>query len=325
MNNGLAVDIGGSHISLAYIDELARSSAIARLDMVSVDESDRWRWITDQILDYAGGCGVDLQNVVISYPGPVSSDGQAGLAPTVSRDLGAASDMIAGLKKALGVPINLINDLACAAMYLGSKRTARRLLVVSVSSGIGAKVYVGEHGGGQVICDSEIAGEIGHLPVNFELHVPCDCGEINHLQSIASGRGIERVAKLDPTLKDVFRHEGFDVRKGINESLIFPAARRGENWATNLVKNCARPLACSLLPAICCLDATEVVIIGGVIAHGGDVYEAAFREALNEMTKGSALGRRFQEVISFERTTNESCLYGALVYSRNLLVACPCS
>ena len=312
---GLGVDIGGSHISLGLIDREGVISCTTRLDMNSVGEGQRWAWICDQVLSYVatvtGGVGV----VVVSYPGPVSVGMQLGSAPTVSRNIAGARAMMATLRDRLSVSVVPINDIACASFHIGSQRKSQRLLVVSVSSGIGAKVFVGNGVSGEVISESMIAGEIGHFPIAFDLRVECDCLEINHLQAVASGRGIERVARLvyGNRLNDV---KGERSHAGqVTEECVFPAARRKEEWALDVLSKCVRPLVVSILPVIACLDVTEVVFIGGVVAHGGPVYEAVVRQGIDKCVANTEWRYHIQSLIAFERSTNESCLLGALGYA----------
>lgn len=300
----IAIDIGGGHISLARVDEDEPGLAIHRIDMVRIPASERWNWIEEQIFEFSPP---SIDGVFISYPGPVAADGTLGPAPTVTNS-GTGQGLVRRLSERLKTKVGVQNDLACAALHFGTTLKSKRCVVVSVSSGIGSKAYVD----GGVVCDSLIAGEIGHLPVDFSSQVPCDCGEMNHLQAIASGRGFERVARIRSGIPDL----GVPSNEISNESSIFPSARGGEAWAMRLLIDCTKPLVKMLLPVVCCLDLTDLVFVGGVIVHGGDVYEKAFWSAFEEIGCPEFVKDRMQKVVLFERSTNESCLLGAVAYAR---------
>ena len=88
-----------------------------------------------------------------------------------------------------------LNDVSAAAWYLSSRTRARRFLVVTVSSGIGSKLFDRDHPAG-VIDDPPYAGEIGHVVVDPGDDAPlCGCGGRGHLGAISSGRGTERLAR----------------------------------------------------------------------------------------------------------------------------------
>src|SRR5262249_43283408 len=86
----------------------------------------------------------------------------------------------------------VLNDVS-AAGYWYVRDPRECFCVVTVSSGIGNKIFLG---GLPVVGRRGRGGEIGHLRVDFSDEAPkCDCGGWGHLGSIASGRGTLALAR----------------------------------------------------------------------------------------------------------------------------------
>lgn len=108
--------------------------------------------------------------------------------------------MAGELERVTRRPVVMLNDLSAAAWHLAESTPLNRFLVVTVSSGIGSKIFGRCHPLG-VIDDLPYAGEIGHVVVDESSDtLVCDCGGRGHLGAIASGRGIERSARRQAAL-----------------------------------------------------------------------------------------------------------------------------
>ena len=116
-------------------------------------------------------------------------------------------------------------------------------MVVTISSGIGSKIFDRKHPSG-VIDSPAWAGEIGHVIADESPDAPrCDCGGLGHLGAIASGRGIERAARRcamgEP---DSFARSMCAVLYGAtaftlnNEEHIVPAAMSGDKWCLEVIR-----------------------------------------------------------------------------------------
>ena len=99
----------------------------------------------------------------------------------------------------------VVNDVtALLAPYMSSASFGKTLLV-TVSTGIGSRLY--DHTRRRIPYDPKygVQGEIGHLTVTFEIdgkiiNRKCDCGGRNHLNAFASGRGVAQILKTLPVL-----------------------------------------------------------------------------------------------------------------------------
>src|SRR5205085_10876403 len=132
------------------------------------------------------------------------------------------------------------------------------------------------------------AGEIGHAKVEHAADVPrCDCGGVGHLGGIASGRGIERYARLVAARDEKrFSASACAQRFGAsadtlnNEHHLAPAAALGDAWALDVISQCTRPLARALVSTALAVGLEKVIIIGGFALQLGSVYLDVLRPLL---------------------------------------------
>lgn len=193
-------DLGGTHLRLGLgfsSGEVARLRK-ARLEAAGdgVPGNSVWQVIHDQVelyLDSVSNLITAETPIVLAFPGPVDSEGSILRAPTL---VGSTHNVpnVDQISQRLGRRVHVLNDLAAAAWYFRDQSPGRAM-VVTVSSGIGSKVFDRNHPG-FVFDTPPFSGEIGHLVVDRDPQAPvCDCGERGHLGAIASGRGIERSAR----------------------------------------------------------------------------------------------------------------------------------
>ena len=196
---GLVFDLGGTHLRCAIATDRGAlvNSTKERLATVSdgLEPAEVWRDIRARLAAYVAK-NIDKtpagSPIVISFPGPIGKDSVALQAPTLTGSNAEVPDLRAELKELSDRPVHLLNDLSASAWHL-STYIPGRFLVVTVSSGIGSKIFDPAVG---VLDDVAFAGEIGHSVADSSPDaVRCDCGGRGHLGAIASGRGIERRAR----------------------------------------------------------------------------------------------------------------------------------
>jgi predicted NBD/HSP70 family sugar kinase len=281
----LAFDLGGTHLRGAVVDRDGALNAPFRMRLPRMDAgcSNReiWATVVAAIIDYEK-CNRELlppaAPVVIAFPGPISGQRQILQAPTVSGS-NAAPDLAAEIERATGRQAYLLNDVSAAAWHFAESTAATRFLVVTVSSGIGSKVFDRQHAK-QVLDDAGFAGEIGHLVVDDTPDaLRCDCGGKGHLGAIASGRGIERSARrrAERNIADFQRTLPGQAVAGdssmlTNEAHLVPAALAGDPWTWGVIEDCTRPLARTLVSVILANGLDHVFVMGGFAQALGDAY-----------------------------------------------------
>ena len=228
--------------------------------------------IVSEIEAYIAEAGSRVQSseaIVVSFPGPIAKQ-RALDAPTLfGKAVGELPDFAGELRRRTGRSVRLLNDVSAACWCLSQQTTVDRFLVVTVSSGIGSKIFDRQHPIG-VLDDPPYGGEFGHYVVDPDPDaLMCDCGGRGHLGGIASGRGVERTAQRklgNPGLT--------------NEADIGPAILRGDAWAVDVLRQCTEPLARTMLAVLLAAGLEKIFIIGGFAQSLGVVYVNLLNELL---------------------------------------------
>lgn len=318
----LAFDLGGTYLRSAVI---ARDGVLQRVYKQTVrnitdDLSDGkvWSAITNAILGYESACRTSVAEstpIVLAFPGPIAADRSILQAPTLAGSV-PVEDIAGHVKLKTSRPVHLLNDVSSAAWHFAEHSSAHRFLVVTVSSGIGSKIY--DRGVGRVLDDPPYAGEIGHYVVDDGSDaLYCDCGSQGHLGGIASGRGIERAARRHAERdKEAFLWSmAAELAEGrpevlTNEEHLVPAALAGDPWTWNLIETCTRPLARTILATIMVAGLDRVFIIGGFAESLGRAYHQLLSRLVVDCSRYAVMGDRLNDVIHVAASEEDACLKG---------------
>jgi glucokinase len=164
---------------------------------------------------------------------------------------------------------NDVNVAALGTTPLLPPRQAGDLAYLSIGTGLAAGLVLdgrlrrGVHGA---------AGEVGHLSVDPH-GLPCSCGQVGCLETIASGSAIEAAwPSADPAGPAVD---------------LFAAAEAGDTKAVDVVRRFAAAVATTI--RVLCLTAdVESVVLGGGVAQVGEPLLEAVRAQLYVQAAGSA-------------------------------------
>jgi glucokinase len=310
--SALVFDLGGTHLrcGVASAGAVQRRRKRRIQNFLHGSEPERIASnIAAQIETYIAETAAEMSPprdpIVFSFPGPIDKHGTTLDAPTVfGNTRGLLPDLPGELRRRTGREVYLLNDVSAAAWSLSRRTTVNRFMVVTVSSGIGSKVFDRAHPRG-VIDDPPYAGEIGHYVVDHGPSAPlCDCGGLGHLGAIASGRGVERTVqriRLDSTLT--------------NEAHIVPAIRRGESWAIDILTACTRPLVNTLLAVMMGIGLEKIFVIGGFAQSIGPPYVKLLNELFEANSRYHLVSSMVGHVVELGSIDDESCLEGAAVYA----------
>jgi C7-cyclitol 7-kinase len=248
-------------------------------------------------------------------------------------DSNEVPDLHGLLSRALGRPVHIMNDISAAAWYLSNKVKEDRFFVVTVSTGIGSKVFDGDHELG-VIEDQPFAGEIGHFTVDTSPDAPeCDCGGRGHLGAIASGRGFERLAQATAvTNPGAFAKSACAKRFGAkliptktgfrivlnNEDHLVKAVRCNDPWATAILVRGIRGLAQTLVPVVVSAGITKIILIGGLAQSIGGRYKRMLTEEIQAITQVKGYAPPVKGLVALRDWEEQTCLLGAAGYARRL-------
>jgi glucokinase len=185
----IGIDLGGTKTRFVRVDAAGRvvaqagrataeyGSGDAALDALAADVRD------------LAGAGADFVGVGAS--GPVLPDGVIDNPDTLPGFSGIG--VSTGLFERLGVPCRVDNDALAAAVgewTCGAGQDARRLLVVTLGTGIGVGVVTA---GSPYTGSDGVNPEGGHVPVEGSGH-PCYCGLANCWEQVASRTALQRLA-----------------------------------------------------------------------------------------------------------------------------------
>ena len=320
----LAFDLGGTFLRGALIGAGETLTALSKLRLAGMrSDAGVWNSVADTMAAYEAEHRSALPPsapIVVAFPGPVAANRTILQAPTVA---GATEvpDFVLALGTRTGRAVHVLNDLSAAAWYLAEQTDARRFLVVTISSGIGSKLFDRHHPAG-VLDDPPYAGEIGHFVVDDgDEAVVCDCGGRGHLGGIASGRGIERAARLEAA-RDPARFTASHAARLAcgatltNETHIVPAAAAGDEWTWRVIEQCTRPLARTILATVMAAGLDRVFVIGGFAQALGAPYRVLLTRLMIDASRYAVMRDRLESLVTVVDAQENACLKGCGVYAR---------
>jgi glucokinase-like ROK family protein len=179
-----------------------------------------------------------------------------------------------------GAPVwvdNDVNVMALGEWRAGVARGHRNVVFVKIGTGIGAGL----------ICDGLLhrgaqgaAGDVGHIQAVEDPALVCRCGNVGCLEVVAGGAALARDAEsaarsnasriLALMLSETGRLTAEDVSH---------AASRGDITSIELLGRAGRRIGLMLASVVNFFN-PSLIVVGGGVAHSGDQFLAAIREAV---------------------------------------------
>lgn len=229
--------------------------------------------------------GAEPGSVGVGAPGLVDVAGVLRAAPNLRRAEGLAIG--AGLATRLGVPVQVDNDVTCAAYgewAVGAARGAGDVLLVALGTGIGGGLVVS----GQLARGANgYAGEIGHMVVEPN-GPPCPCGQRGCWERFASGSGLGRLgreAAAAGLAPGVTARAGGDC-EAVRGEHVTDAAHDGDEGAVAVLDAFAWWLALGLANLTNVFDPDRIVLGGGLVDDAG-LWLDATRRSFSGRTVGA--------------------------------------
>lgn len=282
MNVWYGVDIGGTSVKTALISEAGEILTKSNFETkIETGPQELCRRLHEALKESANR--IDLNPAKVSGVGvgvPAFLDaGRRTVLEAVNlgwRDVPFALQ----LEQELNLPAVLDNDANLAALgeaWVGAGKGAQSVLCVTVGTGVGAgvvldgRLYRGVGG---------MAGEIGHLTVQTQDGLPCNCGKSGCLETVASASAIVRRAKE--------RQQHGDLPAGIGiygAKDVFDLALGGDYAARGIVEEAARWLGYGLSLTATVLN-PDAIVIGGGVSKAGDQYLEPVKLEMQRYTLG---------------------------------------
>lgn len=263
----LALDLGGTQLrtAVALADGTLRGRR-ARSTPRTADEIVAAATESLRASQADAGAGAAALALGISAPGPIDVlRGELLDPPNMDRSLWNFP-LAAALGALLNIAVAIERDTQVAALAEGEFGAARGLtdyVYLTVSTGIGGAVV----SDGRLLRGPDlVAGEIGHLTVDFE-GPPCGCGARGHLEAIASGSGISRAA----------REAGMG---SMSASEVAAREGAGDGTAARIMDRARRAFAAAAVSIVDVFNPQRVIVGGGVAIGQGDRLLQPAREAV---------------------------------------------
>jgi glucokinase len=195
MDHVLAIDIGGTKMAAAIVDEAGRLSGRAQVPTAGADGESLLATLLGVVDEVRNGAGHELVGVGVGIGGPMAKGG-VDVSPL---NIGGwrAFPLLARLEEHTDLPVWIDNDAKALALgegWLGGAVGVDDYLAMVVSTGVGGGIVLDGR-----LLDGEggNAGHIGHVIV-----VPggrqCGCGAHGCLEAEASGLAIARITGGPP-------------------------------------------------------------------------------------------------------------------------------
>jgi glucokinase len=297
-------DLGGTHLRCGVDDGDDSLQGVERIRIAGLpwdDVAASMRAYMSRAIERFGF----VERIAFAFPGPIDDRGVALTAPTLGLQ-SVPVDLSRVFADLCDAPVHVLNDVSAAAWYLADTADDERFIVVTVSSGIGAKICDRTRKR-PVFDDAPFGGEIGHLTIDFSDSAPvCDCGERGHLGAIASGRGIERHVRAAAGAAAILT----------NEDDIAPAVRAGDTWMLARVREATAPLGAVLATVVQSCGLQRILLIGGFARMAGAPYMALLEEEVLRRIAPARFGKPPAPLVQMPDTDDDVCLRGAAVFAR---------
>ncbi len=252
------------------------------------------------------------RTVAVSFAGPLDAQQRVMAAPTIwGQRPEAPVDLLSELRD-LWSDANIVleNDVS-AAGYRFLRSANDDLCVVTISSGIGNKVFIR---GRPMVGPAGRGGEIGHVRVDDSLAAAhCNCGGPGHLGAVSSGRGTLDFAIRHACSSGYFAESRLAAivngdAEAITNPAIVTAFHEHDPWTIDVIRQTARPLARVLATIHLAVGIERFVLIGGFAMALGDGYRRLLAELARELTWD--MGQDWFEMLELGDPDGQSTLIG---------------
>ncbi|WP_370619145.1 ROK family glucokinase [Mumia sp. Pv 4-285] len=273
----VGVDIGGTKIAVAVVDEVGTIIAQDRVKTPATDATQIGEAVAQSV--NALKKDHDVEAVGVGAAGFVDAGRRTVLfAPNIKWVDEPLADRIEAL---VDLPVVIENDANAAAwgeFRFGAGADVDDMLLVTVGTGIGGGII---QGGRLDRGAYGVAGEIGHLRM-VPAGIRCGCGQYGCWEQYASGRALVRETRdrIDAHIEQAQPLAALvdgDVSQ-ITGQMVTEQAQKGDPLAIELIADVGRWLGEGIATLAAVID-PSVVAIGGGVAKAGDLLMAPAKAA----------------------------------------------
>jgi glucokinase-like ROK family protein len=191
-------------------------------------------------------------------------------------------DVVGELSRRHNMPIvfdNVTRVMALGEYCYGIGKQFKNFVCVNVGYGIGAGIIMN---GEPLYGPKGMAGEFGHLTLEKDSGVQCECGNFGCLEALASGNALAKAArsKLQAGAKSSLEDMCGNDLGNITAKMVADAAKQGDAVAWDVFNRSAEFLGIGIAGLINLLS-PEAIVIGGGVAQSGDILFDIVRKTVN--------------------------------------------
>jgi glucokinase-like ROK family protein len=182
------------------------------------------------------------------------------------------ADIIDMLGKRCELPLifdNVTRVMALGELWYGIGTRIKNFIVINIGYGIGSGIIIN---GKPLYGTKGMAGEFGHITLEKESRLRCECGNYGCLEALASGHAIalnaQRALKKD-NKSLLFKMSNGDPSQ-ITSKMVADAAEKGDPLAASIFKKAAEYIGIGTAGLINLFN-PEAIVIGGGVAQAGDL------------------------------------------------------
>lgn len=287
------IDIGGTSIKMGLFNEKGR---VLKKWEIKTDSSNQGKNIIDDIYKSIIKTTPNLDEVIgygFGVPGPIVDNNASVVVNLGWKNVNIKNELKDRLKNDNIMVANDANVATLGEAAYGAGKGKKEVAMLTLGTGVGGGFVVN----GKIIEGvNGAAGEIGHLLVDKNSSLKCNCGNYGCLETVASATGIRN---LYLQMKETYQGDSslFKLSK-VSAKSIFDAAKNNDELAIKVVDE-----ATSYIGYACCvigiITNPEVIVIGGGVSKAGDLLinkiissfkESAFESVLNTKIILATLG-----------------------------------
>ena len=251
----IGIDIGGTKIIFGLVTQDGKILARMKKKTIHVDNQQAFiqylKTSIDELITQADIEHSEVNACGVGVPGTVAPDGTTIL---LAPNLGWTNvDIAQALRRALGLPVRVIQDSRAAAYgeyKAGAGRTYRMVVCITLGTGIGTGIVMD----GEVLNGAlNTAGELGHTPIVLDGRA-CDCGKKGCLECYVAGKGLTRTAK------EMWGEHA-------DSELLFSRASKGDEEAKSALETAVKELGKVIVSMFNLLSPDCLLFSGGLCAQ----------------------------------------------------------
>ncbi len=191
-------------------------------------------------------------------------------------------DVVGELSRWHNMPIvfdNVTRVMALGEYCYGIGKQFKNFVCVNVGYGIGAGIIMN---GEPLYGPKGMAGEFGHITLEKDSRVQCECGNFGCLEALASGNALAKAArsKIQAGAKSSIEDMCGNDLGNITAKMVADAAKQGDAVAWDVFNRSAEFLGIGIAGLINLLS-PEAIVIGGGVAQSGDILFDMVRKTVN--------------------------------------------